>query len=381
MTRRERTLLGLLVAVVLIALLALIRSQPWGRIDIRPIKPSTVNWIICVQLNEQGYGDLLMLQPDGRSFFLTHDEYDDQSPNWAPDGKKIVFSSNRRDQVYQLWTIDPDGNGLMPLTIGGGAKQAPIYDKDGQYILHIAQGLVTEVDAKATRATQLIPLATQMTQVREQFGQVAFRYARRYNETLIAAVQRIDEGEQAVIQDLSLGQQQFTLPVLIAGERVDIDWSPRKPWLVVSGIAVPLPASQQQLQPMGALVRFDFTSGIKEPEVRPLWLDPTDKQGAIEVAWSPDGSRIAFVLCERKLDGTLVRKGLYTVPEEGGAITEIVAGEVYEPSWSPDGQQLVFAMGKAGARQIYTVRVDGTELKQRTPSGDHLSPRWSPAQP
>ncbi|MER3558756.1 MAG: hypothetical protein C4336_04355, partial [Armatimonadota bacterium] len=146
MTRRERTLLGLLVAVVLIALLALIRSQPWGRIDIRPIKPSTVNWIICVQLNEQGYGDLLMLQPDGRSFFLTHDEYDDQSPNWAPDGKKIVFSSNRRDQVYQLWTIDPDGNGLMPLTIGGGAKQAPIYDKDGQYILHIAQGLVTEVD-------------------------------------------------------------------------------------------------------------------------------------------------------------------------------------------------------------------------------------------
>lgn len=380
MTRRERTLLGLLVAVILVAVLALIRSQPWGRIDIRLFKPSTVDWIVCVKLNEEGNGDLLMLKPDGQSVFLTQDNHDDQSPVWAPDGKKIVFSSNRRDQVYQLWTIDPDGKGLMQLTIGGGAKQAPIYDKDGEHILHIAQGLVTEVDAKGTHATQLIPLASQMTQVREQFGQVAFRYARRYSETLIAAVQRIDEGEQAVIQDLTLGREQFTLPVLLTGAQLDIDWAPDKPQLVVAGVAVSLPTtSPDALKPMGAILRFDFRNGIREPEVLPLWLAPTNRQGAIEVACSPDGSRIAFVLVERKEDGTLVRKGLYTVPEAGGPPTEIVAGEVYEPSWSPDGQQLVFAMGSVGTRQIYTVRLDGTDLKQRTESGDHISPRWSPA--
>lgn len=80
MTRRERTLLGLLFAVILVAVLALIRSQPWGRIDIRPFKPSTVDWIVCVKLNEEGNGDLLMLKPDGQSLLLTQDNYDDQSP-------------------------------------------------------------------------------------------------------------------------------------------------------------------------------------------------------------------------------------------------------------------------------------------------------------
>ncbi|MCS7300222.1 MAG: hypothetical protein NZ556_01515, partial [Fimbriimonadales bacterium] len=75
----------------------------------------------------------------------------------------------------------------------------------------------------------------------------------------------------------------------------------------------------------------------------------------------------------------LKRIGLATVPESGGAPTLIVEGEVYHPSWAPDGQQLAFAMGKPGTRQIYTVRLDGTNLKPRTESGDHITPRWSPA--
>jgi Tfp pilus assembly protein PilE len=54
MTRRERTLIGLLVAVVLIAILALIRSQPWGRLDIRLFKPNTKDWIACIRLNQEG---------------------------------------------------------------------------------------------------------------------------------------------------------------------------------------------------------------------------------------------------------------------------------------------------------------------------------------
>lgn len=57
----------------------------------------------------------------------------------------------------------------------------------------------------------------------------------------------------------------------------------------------------------------------------------------------------------------------------------MVRGEVYHPSWAPDGQQLVFAMGKPGSRHIYTVRIDGTELTQRTQEGDYITPRWSPA--
>ncbi len=378
-TRRERTLVGILFAVILVGILSLIRSQPWGRLDIRVFKPSTVDWIVCVRRNANGNGDILMLKPDGEILALTEDEYDDESPNWSPDGKKVVFSSNRRDGVYQLWTIDPDGKGLSQLTIGGGAKQAPVYDRDGEFILHIAQGLVAQIDKKGIHARQLIPLPEQMENVREDFGAVAFRYARRYQFELIAAVQRIDDGELAVLQDLSDTSRQFVLPILLKGERVDIDWAYRSPLLIVAGAGIEVPDGQGEVAQVGAIIRFDLTQGAKKMQAQPLWLSPDNTESALEVAWSPDDSRIAFVLAERQPDGKLKRKGLYTLPSDGGVPTEIVAGEVYDPSWSPDGQYLVFAMGKVGERQIYTVKIDGTELKQRTQTGDHTSPRWSPA--
>jgi len=376
--RRERLLIGVLFVVIMVGALALIRSQPWGRIDLRPIKPNTPNWIVCVRLNENAHGDILMLLPDGKTLMLTDDDFDDRSPDWAPDGKKLVFSSNRRDLVYQLWTIDPDGKGLSQLTIGGGAKLAPYYDRDGQQILHVAQGLVTEVDGKGVHSLQLIPSASQMVQVREQYGQIAFRYAKRPNPDLIAAVQRIDDGEQVVLQDLTLAQQQFTLPVVIGGEQVDLDWAPQGQSLVVSGAGLLLPTPEGELR-IGGVIRFDFGQDTREIKPLPLWLSRDNTQAAIEVVWSPDGSRVAFVLCERLKDGNLKRIGLASVPETGSAPTVIVEGEVYHPHWSPDGQQLVFAMGKPGNRQIYTVRIDGSELTQRTQSGDHITPKWSPA--
>ncbi|MFN7017981.1 MAG: TolB family protein [Fimbriimonadales bacterium] len=376
--RRERLLIGILIVLIMIGALALIRSQPWGRVDLRPLKPNTPNWIVCVRLNDDAHGDIVMLLPDGQMQMLTEDDFDDRSPDWAPDGKKLVFSSNRRDYVYQLWTIDPDGRGLSQLTLGGGAKLAPYYDRDGRYILHIAQGLVTEVDVKGVHSLQLIPSASQMVQVREQYGQIAFRYAKRPNPDLIAAVQRIDEGEQVVLQDLRRTSQQFTLPVVIAGEQVDLDWAPRGQSLVVGGAGLVVPTAEGELR-VGGVIRFDFGENPGEIKPLPLWLSRDNSQAAIELVWSPDGSRVAFVLCERRRDGALQRVGLATVPEIGGAPTVIVEGEVYHPHWSPDGQQLVFAMGKPGNRQIYTVRIDGTELTQRTQSGDYLTPKWSPA--
>ncbi|MCS7300263.1 MAG: hypothetical protein NZ556_01730 [Fimbriimonadales bacterium] len=376
--RRERLLVGILAIVVMVAAITLIRSQPWGRLDLRVLKPHTKDWIVCVRLNNDARGDLMMLLPDGKTLMLTNDEHDDRSPDWAPDGKKLVFSSNRRDLVYQLWTIDPDGKGLSQLTLGGGAKLAPYYDRDGQAILHIAQGLVTEIDYQGVHALQLIPSASQMTQAREQYGQIAFRYAKRPDPDLIAAVQRLDEGEQVVLQDLAIAQQQFTMTVVMAGEQVDLDWAPQGRSLVVSGagMLVPLPEGERRI---GGAIRFDFGENTRQVQPLPLWLSPDNTQAAIEVAWSPDGARVAFVLCERRKDGELKRLGLATVPEAGGAPTLIVEGEVYHPCWSPDGQQLAFAMGELGARQIYTVRIDGTDLKQRTESGDHITPRWSPA--
>ena len=93
--------------------------------------------------------------------------------------------------------------------------------------------------------------------------------------------------------------------------------------------------------------------------------------------WAPDGGRLAFLVGEgvKKIGARWV---LYTVRTDGTELTRI-AEAVVPPVWSPDGEYLTFAraseidvesgeLEKAGepdkAIGIYTVRADGTEMRQ-----------------
>ena len=64
---------------------------------------------------------------------LTSDLYDIAQPDWAPDGRTIVFQSYR-DGVFNLWTITPDGTQARQLTQGPYDHREPRYSPDGRYI-------------------------------------------------------------------------------------------------------------------------------------------------------------------------------------------------------------------------------------------------------
>lgn len=60
--------------------------------------------------------DLFVMRVDGTGLRrLTDDMPRDRSPRWAPDGKSIVFYSNR-DGAYAIFSIRPDGSNLTRLT-------------------------------------------------------------------------------------------------------------------------------------------------------------------------------------------------------------------------------------------------------------------------
>ena len=77
-------------------------------------------------------------------------------------------------------------------------------------------------------------------------------------------------------------------------------------------------------------------------------------------AWSPDGSRLAFVgrLDEAKADSPSYA---YVVGIDGSGPTRI-GPSVTRPTWSPDGLQIAFIGSKEGAWVMYTGRVDGSDL-------------------
>ena len=63
----------------------------------------------------------------------------DQDPDWAPDGRRLVFSSDHRHEGWQedystdyLYTMKPDGSGITPLGVEG---MRPKWSPDGSRVL------------------------------------------------------------------------------------------------------------------------------------------------------------------------------------------------------------------------------------------------------
>ena len=105
------------------------------------------------------------------------------------------------------------------------------------------------------------------------------------------------------------------------------------------------------MRPDGSDVR-DLTDGT---EVRELLLHPPQ--------WSPDGQRLAFIAVTRAGVGREAEPSLYTVRADGTEFQRLTAA-VSPPSWSPDGRRLAVARPVgANAVELITMRADGTDVR------------------
>jgi hypothetical protein len=69
---------------------------------------------------------------------LTDDHFDDRDPDWSPDGRRIVFSSDRcpngKSGAYNLYVHDLENGTLASLTCGPYQDQTPAWSPDGRLI-------------------------------------------------------------------------------------------------------------------------------------------------------------------------------------------------------------------------------------------------------
>ena len=86
--------------------------------------------------------------------------------------------------------------------------------------------------------------------------------------------------------------------------------------------------------------------------------------------WSPNGTRIAFARHPRG-DSAPTSGEIVVVDVATGAATVLTPGT--EPTWAPDGSRLAFA----GIDGLFVIGADGTNLKRLT-TGYHRAPAWRP---
>lgn len=151
---------------------------------------------------------------------------------------------------------------------------------------------------------------------------------------------------------------------------------------------VPLPkgsyAFSPSLSPDGQSVALALTRDLDTGHFE-LWTVSVDGRGlerlsstgdVLSTAWSPDGSRIAFVDGSALADSSDGAVGdVYVVRTDGSDLRRIVRAftGIGGVAWSPDGKRLAF---EDEAQRISIVDADGGKADVVAPDGQ--APAWSP---
>ncbi len=117
--------------------------------------------------------------------------------------------------------------------------------------------------------------------------------------------------------------------------------------------------------------------GIDGSDERSITRAPADVKG---LAWSPDGSVIAFSAADEP-EG----RALYTIHPDGSDLQVVVRDQdVQDIAWSPDGGSIVYSAADVhvpgGSYDLWMVAIDGTDAIDLTPTAsvDETDPAWSP---
>ena len=89
------------------------------------------------------YFDIYVMDADGDNLQrLTNDRNDDRHPSWSPDGQRIVFGARRKGHfetkfavTYEIYVMDADGANQQRLTENRKNDWGPSWSPDGKRIV------------------------------------------------------------------------------------------------------------------------------------------------------------------------------------------------------------------------------------------------------
>jgi Tol biopolymer transport system component len=268
--------------------------------------------------------DIYSVEPDGSGLTeLTHlSDQVAEDPAWSPDGERIAYVvvGNGGGGRSDVWVMDAGGSDPRRLTEGPGSSWSPTWSPDGSRIAyaHSAPG----------RADQIWVMGADGSNAR------AFTYR--------DPPECVRDGSPAWSPD---------------GDRIG--------FVRVSGAGAIVPVSVMVWPVEGS-----------DPKPEDVSLEGAT--WALDLAWSPDGSKLAFARSTSN-GGSI---GLWVMDADGSkqrSLTEVASAQ--SPAWSPDGRQIAFAGHGPGTDHdtLFVMDADGSGAQEiRGLPVEALSPSWQP---
>lgn len=428
----------LILAVLLIALIGFYYYLSFlGNVGpISGLAFDTADYIAFVRQDDKGNTTLYAIRTDGtdlRPLTTAADVSNKSQPVWARDGKSLLYASNLRDnkvtQIYILGTGTP-----KQLTYGPGNKSAPAVSVDGKTAAFIVQGAVKTVNLNGTEVAQIMPLPSGgskesgLDQNPAAAPEGPFLSADFAADSLgIAGTQDVSGQLHATVPGApSIDQMVMAVPAgggmmvaLDQGHEVSFAWEPNGRRLACSYTELEANDPNGKTQIISGIRLWTFPPP-PEPTLRDVLggSDPTPYKKlpkpvpvnlfaglgySVEpkhIAWSPDGSKMAFETWrlkgegDRELHGIVVMdttldsshpQGIVVTPDMVDSVRYMVAagpaGVPQNPRWAPDGSRLLYELQRPdGKHDLWIINADGTNPINLTKGqGDNTDGAWSPA--
>jgi Tol biopolymer transport system component len=323
-------------------------------------------------------------------------------PAWSPDGSKIVFQSARAlhlsdavnaNDTFNIWTVNPDGSGLSPLTkltAAGAGSFEPAWSPDGSKIAFASRRAFDGSDNANTNTTANIWVmnadgsgATPLTKLQLTFGADSFEpsWSPDGSKIVFRSRRALDGTDNAIVPNNiwvikadGTGATPLTNLTAVGADSFRPVWSPDGSKIVFE--------SRRALDPTSNASNSNDTDNIwvmnaDGSAATPLTNITAANADSARPAWSPDGSKIVFE-SQRALDlsdnaNTNLTFNIWVVNADGSGATALTMGTALGSSssdavWSPGGNKIFLVSLKALdgsnagilAFNIWVVNADGT---------------------
>jgi|RhiMetdeSRZDD1v2_1073273.scaffolds.fasta_scaffold15917_7 TolB protein len=287
-----------------------------------------------------GSSEIYLMNPDGTDpRRLTENTEGDALPKLSPDGKRIVFDSNRARgagepaNTSDLFLMKADGKNQTLLTRGSSATWSP----DGKHIAFHRSSSGGPCPVSSPPPFPGIPGCP----IKTDPGAATWD-----SDIFIMRVPDDDEpGEEPI--NLTNSPNQID---------DDPDWSPDGQKIVFTSH----PDTDNVNNSIHAEIYvLDLATG----QTKRLTFNLEEERAP---TWSPDGKQIAYLCRAGGADFEICVMNA----DDGTGQTALTNNLVLDatPAWSPDGQKIVFHRNVAGlgSAQLFVMKADGTDQTQLT---------------